>query len=137
MGITPKDLFNALAHDTRLRCLMLLQRHGELLKGALGRIEPGATEIELDDYETGEKVTIALDPKATPKENLDATFKRYQKLLRRLTKAGGQVDEARPHAEPGDEVGGRSGTSRVEHGDERAIRAGARRRDAPPRQAPC
>ncbi len=72
-----------------------LQRHGELLKGSLGRIEPGASEIELDDYETGEKVTVPLDPKRTPKENLDATFKRYQKLLRRLTKAGGQVDDAR------------------------------------------
>jgi len=76
-----------------------LQRHGELLKGALGRIDPGMSTIELDDWETGEKVTIALDPKATPKQNLDATFKRYQKLLRRLTKAGGQVDEARAWVE--------------------------------------
>jgi predicted ribosome quality control (RQC) complex YloA/Tae2 family protein len=76
-----------------------LQRHGELLKSALGRIEPGASQITLDDYETGAPVTIPLDPKATPRENLDATFKRYQKLLRRLTKAGGQVDDARRWAE--------------------------------------
>jgi predicted ribosome quality control (RQC) complex YloA/Tae2 family protein len=67
-----------------------LQRHGELLKGALSRIEPGSSEIRVEDYETGEAVVIPLDPKKTPKQNLDATFKRYQKLLRRLTKAGGQ-----------------------------------------------
>lgn len=72
-----------------------LQRHGELLKGALGRIEPGAGEIVLRDYETGEDVVIPLDPKLSPKKNLDATFKRYQKMLRRLAKAGGQIDAAR------------------------------------------
>ena len=73
----------------------VLQRHGELLKGALGRVEVGASEICLEDYETGEPVTISLDPKKSPKGNLEATFKRYQKLLRRLTKAGGQVEDAR------------------------------------------
>ena len=71
-----------------------LQEHGELLKANLGRIDPGAAEITVDDFTTGEPVTIALDPKKSPKENLDAIFKRYQKLLRRLTKAGGQVDGA-------------------------------------------
>lgn len=70
-------------------------RHGELLKGALSRVEPGMSEIVLQDYETGADVTIPLDPKKSAKANLDATFKRYQKLLRRLTKAGGQIDEAR------------------------------------------
>ncbi len=74
-------------------------RHGELLKGALSRVEPGASEIVLQDYETGADVTIPLDPKKSAKANLDATFKRYQKLLRRLTKAGGQVDEAREWVE--------------------------------------
>ncbi|CAM9346485.1 unnamed protein product [Discosporangium mesarthrocarpum] len=71
-----------------------LQQHGELLKANLGRIEAGASEIMVDDFTTGEPVTIALDPRKSPKENLDAIFKRYQKLLRRLTKAGGQVDGA-------------------------------------------
>ena len=40
-------------------------------------------------------MAIPLDPKKSAKQNLDATFKRYQKLIRRLTKAGGQVDQAR------------------------------------------
>ncbi len=73
----------------------VLQQHGELLKGALGQIEPGAAEVSVTDYTTGEAVRIPLDPAKSPKQNLEATFKRYQKLLRRLTKAGGQVDEAR------------------------------------------
>lgn len=72
-----------------------LQRHGELLKGSLGSIRKGASEVRVRDYATDEEVTIALDPTLGPRENLEATFKRYQKLLRRLTKAGGQVEEAR------------------------------------------
>jgi predicted ribosome quality control (RQC) complex YloA/Tae2 family protein len=73
----------------------VMQRRGELLKGALGRVVVGASEITLDDYETGEPVTIPLDPKLSAKANLEATFKRYQKLLRRLAKAGGQVEASR------------------------------------------
>ena len=72
-----------------------LQRHGELLKGALGSIRKGETEVRVRDYATDEEITIALDPTLDPRQNLEATFKRYQKLLRRLTKAGGQVEEAR------------------------------------------
>jgi predicted ribosome quality control (RQC) complex YloA/Tae2 family protein len=70
-------------------------RHGELLKSVLGRIRQGDTEVRVADYETGEEVVIPLDPTKSPKANLEATFKRYQKLLRRLTKAGGRVDPAR------------------------------------------
>ena len=70
-------------------------RHGELLKSVLGKISPGASEVRVPDYESGEEVTIPLDPKKSPKANLEATFKRYQKLLRRLAKAGGQVENAR------------------------------------------
>jgi len=72
-----------------------LQRQGELLKGALGTIEPGASEVSLRDYGTGEDVVVSLDPTKSAKANMEATFKRYHKLLRRLTKAGGQLDAAR------------------------------------------
>ena len=44
MTITPNKLFAALAHDTRLRCLMLLMRHDELcvceLTHAIGAAQP-------------------------------------------------------------------------------------------------
>jgi predicted ribosome quality control (RQC) complex YloA/Tae2 family protein len=72
-----------------------LQQNGELLKGNLGRIATGAATVSVEDFETGAAVEIPLDPKLSAKANLEAIFKRYQKLLRRLTKAGGQVDSAR------------------------------------------
>ena len=72
-----------------------LQSHGELLKGALDRIRPGDDRVRLADYETGREVEIPLDPKLSARQNMEAIFKRYQKLLRRLAKAGGQVDSAR------------------------------------------
>ena len=72
-----------------------LQRHGELLKVVIGDVRPGMSEMVAVDPATGEEVAIPLDPALSPRENLEATFKRYQKLIRRLTKAGAQADEAR------------------------------------------
>ncbi|HEB88960.1 MAG TPA: hypothetical protein ENI85_05275, partial [Deltaproteobacteria bacterium] len=72
-----------------------LAREGELLKANLARVVPGADSIEVSDFETGEPVRIGLDPKLSAKQNLQAIFKRYQKLVRRLTKAGGQVETTR------------------------------------------
>lgn len=72
-----------------------LQRQGELLKTHLADVVPGAESITLRDFESGEPVEVRLDARLSPRENLEAIFKRYQKLLRRLTKAGGQVDAAR------------------------------------------
>lgn len=72
-----------------------LQRHGELLKGVLGDLAPGMSEIVVHDHATGEDLAIPLDPALSPRANLEATFKRYQKLVRRLSKAGAQSDQAR------------------------------------------
>jgi predicted ribosome quality control (RQC) complex YloA/Tae2 family protein len=72
-----------------------LQRHGELLKSSLGEVRAGMTEVVVNDYSTGEPVHIPLDPKLSPQKNLEATFKRYQKLIRRLTKAGAQSEDAK------------------------------------------
>ncbi len=72
-----------------------LERHGELLKSNLARIRPGASTVTALDFGSGEPVEIPLDPKLSAKQNLEAVFKRYQKLIRRLSKAGGQIDAAR------------------------------------------
>ncbi len=72
-----------------------LQRNGELLKANLSRVVPGETSVVARDFETGEPVEIRLDPKLSARDNLAATWRRYQKLLRRLTKAGGQIELAR------------------------------------------
>ncbi|MEZ4282005.1 MAG: NFACT RNA binding domain-containing protein [Myxococcota bacterium] len=76
-----------------------LERHGELLKSNLARITPGASSVTVEDFETGAPVVIPLDPKLSAKGNLEAIFKRYQKLIRRLSKAGGQIDAARASLE--------------------------------------
>ncbi|MEZ4334621.1 MAG: NFACT RNA binding domain-containing protein [Myxococcota bacterium] len=72
-----------------------LERHGELLKANLARVEPGAASVVVPDFATGAPVTIGLDPKRSARQNLEAIFKRYQKMVRRLAKAGGQIDVAR------------------------------------------
>ncbi len=76
-----------------------LARQGELLKSHLSHVRPGAASLQVEDWETGEPVLIDLDPKLSAKANLEAIFKRYHKLLRRLTKAGGQIDPARASLE--------------------------------------
>jgi predicted ribosome quality control (RQC) complex YloA/Tae2 family protein len=76
-----------------------LQRRGDLLKAALGQVEPGASEVTLRDYERDEDVVVPLDPTKSAKANMEAIFKRYHKLLRRLTKAGGQLDLAQGRSE--------------------------------------
>jgi len=58
------------------------RRRGELLKGALHLIQPGAKEVTTKDYETGEQVVIQLDPTLSPSENLEAYFDRYQRKQR-------------------------------------------------------
>jgi predicted ribosome quality control (RQC) complex YloA/Tae2 family protein len=75
-----------------------LEREGELLKSALSDVKRGDSEIVVADFETGEPVAIALDPKLAPAENLERLFKRYRKAVRSLAKAGSRhadVSESR------------------------------------------
>ena len=59
------------------------------------RRDSARPEFHARDYATGDVVKISLDPSRSPQENLKGIFKRYQKLVRRLAKAGGQFDAAR------------------------------------------
>jgi predicted ribosome quality control (RQC) complex YloA/Tae2 family protein len=90
-----------------------LEREGELLKGALARVKRGDTQVVARDFATGEEVTIALDPTRSPADNLDRIFKRYQKAVRSLAKAGAQREEVRAAR---DEVAG------LEEGLQAAVR---------------
>jgi predicted ribosome quality control (RQC) complex YloA/Tae2 family protein len=67
-----------------------LERHGELLKSAQGRIKRGDREVVVRDWDSGADVRIELDPKLGPSENLERIFARYRKGVRALTKAGAQ-----------------------------------------------
>jgi len=67
-----------------------LEREGELLKAALSEVKRGDSEIVARDFSSGDEVVIALDPTLSPADNLARKFKRYQKAVRSLTRAGSQ-----------------------------------------------
>ncbi|TWT28137.1 NFACT family protein [Planomicrobium sp. CPCC 101110] len=71
----------------------LLQLNGELIMANLHRITKGMKEIEVDNYYTDEKVTIALDPRKTPIENSQRYYSRYQKAKTALVKTREQIEK--------------------------------------------
>jgi predicted ribosome quality control (RQC) complex YloA/Tae2 family protein len=68
---------------------------GEMLKGVLHLVLEGDTSVTATDFETGETVTIPLDPALSPAENLQAYFGRYQKELRGVPAIEAQLDATR------------------------------------------
>ncbi|WP_456436461.1 Rqc2 family fibronectin-binding protein [Thermovibrio ammonificans] len=60
---------------------------GELLKYNLHLVKPGSRKAHVTDYETGETVTVELDPALSPRQNLENYFKKYRKLSRKLQRA--------------------------------------------------
>lgn len=68
-----------------------LERQGELLKASLSRVAPGDREVVVRDFETGEPVTVALDPQRSAAENLEALFRRARKAQRRALKAATEL----------------------------------------------
>ena len=56
--------------------------YGELINTYGYDLEPGISSFEADNYYTGEKLTIPLDPDLTPSENAKRYFDRYGKLKR-------------------------------------------------------
>lgn len=69
----------------------VLRREGELLKGALREIVPGAPEVRLRDWETGQRVVISLDPALSAARNLEKRFAAYRRALRREEAAASQL----------------------------------------------
>lgn len=60
-----------------------LYRHqADLLMAHLHLIKPGMQSIELNDFETGEPVTIKLNPEKNAVQNAQALYKIHQKLKR-------------------------------------------------------
>lgn len=56
--------------------------YGELLNTYGYSAEPGARSLEAENYYTGEKITIPLDPDLTTSENSKRYFEKYGKLKR-------------------------------------------------------
>ena len=56
--------------------------YGELLTAYGYSIPAGAKSCELDNYYTGEKITVPLDPTLTPQQNAQKYFNRYARMKR-------------------------------------------------------
>ncbi len=56
--------------------------HADLLMAYNAQWQPGLKTIQLPDFETGDPVTIALDPEKNAVQNAQAYYKRHQKLKR-------------------------------------------------------
>ncbi|MBF2020526.1 MAG: NFACT family protein [Hydrococcus sp. C42_A2020_068] len=54
----------------------------DLLMANLHRWQPGMTSISLEDFETGEPVSISLNPEKNGVQNAQALYKQHQKLKR-------------------------------------------------------
>ena len=69
--------------------------YGELVTSYSYMIPKGAGEAELDNFysETGEKITVPLDPRLTPSANAAKYFKKYKKLKKAIDLAHGQIKE--------------------------------------------
>lgn len=74
------DLQMRQLQDTRKRDRYKV--YGELLNTYGYSIPEGASRAELDNYYTGEKLIVPLDPAKTPLENAKRYFERYTKLKR-------------------------------------------------------
>lgn len=74
-----------------------LRRTGELLKIALPRLRKGDSRVTVEDLfrEDGAEVTIALDPRLAPEENMRRYFSRYKKLKRGRGTVAARLNAAR------------------------------------------
>lgn len=75
-------------YDSQLRQLKDTEKRdryricGELLHTYGSTIPAGSKSVELDNYYTGDKIRVALDPQLTPAQNAKKYFDRYGKLKR-------------------------------------------------------
>ena len=60
---------------------------GELITANMYRLRGGEKEIEVDDYYTGEKRTIPLDPTLSPQKNAQKYYKSYNKKKTSIEKS--------------------------------------------------
>ena len=71
-----------------------LQHLGNLLLANLARIEPGAHQVVVDDYQTGGSTAIELAPDKPPAENARHYFERAKRARRRLHGARERLAQA-------------------------------------------
>lgn len=68
------------------------QNLGNLVTANLYRIRPGSSLLEAEDWATGEKVTIKLDPSKTPAANAKKYFNLYKKYKRGIMEVDRRIE---------------------------------------------
>lgn len=71
------------------------RQKGELLTTFLSLVPNNQDSVELDNYYTGQKITIALDKALTPNQNAQRYFKKYQKLKEAMKHLTGLIEETK------------------------------------------
>lgn len=71
------------------------RQKGELLTTYLSMVPNNQNQVELDNYYTNEKITIALDKSLTPNQNAQRYFKKYQKLKEAVKHLTGLIEETK------------------------------------------
>ncbi len=71
------------------------RQKGELLTTYLNLVPNNKDQVQLDNYYTGEKLTIALDVSLSPSQNAQKYFKKYQKLKEAVKHLKGLIEETK------------------------------------------
>ena len=69
--------------------------YADILSGAIHTMVKGMDSITLDDYRTGGRITLPLDPQLSPNENLERLYERYRKDRRACEMAREEADAIR------------------------------------------
>lgn len=72
--------------------------YGELIQSYAYKINPGDTKLTAQSYETGESVTITLDPQKTAQKNAQKYFAKYAKMKRTSDALTEQIKETTQEA---------------------------------------
>lgn len=83
------------ADASRLEVFAAYEHEGELLKGNLHRMKKGMARIEVEDWSTGRPISIVLDPRLSPVENMEHMFRKAAKARRGRSRVKQRLDETK------------------------------------------
>ncbi|MDY5932191.1 MAG: NFACT RNA binding domain-containing protein [Candidatus Ornithospirochaeta sp.] len=80
-------------------CYGLSLKHADLLSGSIYLVRKGQDSVTLDDWETGERIVLPLDPSLSPNENLEKLYSRYRKEKRTYELAVSEIEDTKRRIE--------------------------------------
>ncbi|MBF0778954.1 Rqc2 family fibronectin-binding protein [Streptococcus cuniculi] len=105
----------------------LLRQKGELLTTYLHQVPNDQSSVTLDNYYTGEPLTIELDVTLTPSQNAQRYFKKYQKLKEAVKHLNTLIEETKStitYLESVDTMLGQASLAEIEEIREELIETG-------------